>query len=60
MTGVIPEQAREKFARRRVPLRRYGVPEEIAHMVLNLALPSASYVTGAVIPVDGGLTIQNT
>jgi len=29
-------------------------------MVLNLALPSASYVTGAVIPVDGGLTIQNT
>lgn len=60
MTGGIPEPAREKFARRRVPLRRYGVPEEIAHMVLNLALPSASYVTGAVIPVDGGLTVQNT
>jgi len=60
MTGGIPEAAREKFARRRVPLRRYGSPEEIAHMVLNLALPSASYVTGAVIPVDGGLTIQNT
>ena len=46
--------------RRRVPARRYGVPEEIAHMVLNLALPSASFVTGTTIPVDGGLTIQNT
>ena len=56
----IPETARDKFARRRVPIRRYGVPEEIAHMVLNLALPASSYVTGTTIPVDGGLTIQNT
>ena len=63
MTGLtqgIPAAAREKFARRRVPIRRYGDPEEIAHMVLNLALPAASYVTGTTIPVDGGLTIQNT
>ena len=60
MTSPIPEPAREKFARRRVPLRRYGVPEEVAHMTLNLALPAASFVTGAVVPVDGGLTIQNT
>ncbi|MEE2665901.1 MAG: SDR family NAD(P)-dependent oxidoreductase [Myxococcota bacterium] len=60
MTQVIPSAARDKFARRRVPIRRYGVPEEVAHMVLNLALPASSYVTGATIPVDGGLTIQNT
>jgi 3-oxoacyl-[acyl-carrier protein] reductase len=60
MTSAIPEEAREKFARRRVPLRRYAIPEEVAHMTLNLALPSASFVTGAVIPVDGGLTVQNT
>jgi len=60
MTGVIPEAARDKFARRRVPLRRYGEPEEIAHMVLSLALPAASYTTGAVLAVDGGLTVQNT
>jgi 3-oxoacyl-[acyl-carrier protein] reductase len=60
MTSAIPEPAREKFARRRVPLRRYGVPEEVAHMTLNLALPASSFVTGATIPVDGGLTIQNT
>ena len=60
MTSGIPEPAREKFARRRVPLRRYGAPEEVAHMTLNLALPASSFVTGATIPVDGGLTIQNT
>ena len=31
----------------------------VAHMVLNLALPSSSYVTGAVIAVDGGQTMKN-
>jgi 3-oxoacyl-[acyl-carrier protein] reductase len=59
MTDVIPNDAKEKYARRRVPLRRYGDPEEVAHMVLNLALPASSYVTGAVIPVDGGLVTMN-
>ncbi|MBW2495652.1 MAG: SDR family oxidoreductase [Deltaproteobacteria bacterium] len=59
MTQVIPEAAREKFARRRVPLRRYGTPEEVAHMTLSLVLPAASYVTGAAIAVDGGMTIKN-
>ena len=56
MTAPIPDDAKEKFARRRVPMRRYGEPEEIAQMVLNLALPASSFVNGAVIPVDGGLT----
>jgi 3-oxoacyl-[acyl-carrier protein] reductase len=56
MTAPIPDDAKARFAHRRVPLRRYGEPEEVAHMVLNLALPSASFVNGAVIPVDGGLT----
>ncbi len=60
MTSAIPDTDREKFARRRVPLRRYGAPEEVAHMILNLSLPASSFVTGATIPVDGGLTIQNT
>mgnify|MGYP003337638684 CR=1 FL=1 len=41
--------------RRRVPLGRYGEPEEVAHMVLNLALPASSFVNGAVVTVDGGL-----
>jgi 3-oxoacyl-[acyl-carrier protein] reductase len=60
MTAGIPEEAKTKFARRRVPMRRYGDPEEVAHMTLSLVLPAASYVNGAVIPVDGGLVIQNT
>ena len=60
MTEFIPEEARTKFARRRVPMRRYGDPEEVAHVTLSTVLPAASYLTGAVIPVDGGLTVQNT
>jgi 3-oxoacyl-[acyl-carrier protein] reductase len=60
MTAGIPDDAKEKFARRRVPKRRYGAPEEVAHMTLSLVLPAASYTTGAVVPVDGGLTVQNT
>jgi 3-oxoacyl-[acyl-carrier protein] reductase len=58
MTAPIPDDAKEKFARRRVPLRRYGDPEEVAHMVLNLALPASSFVNGAVITVDGGLSAK--
>ncbi|GAC1587634.1 MAG: SDR family NAD(P)-dependent oxidoreductase [Acidimicrobiales bacterium] len=60
MTSAIPAEAKAKFARRRVPLRRYGDPEEVAHATLSLALPAASYINGAVLVVDGGLTVQNT
>jgi 3-oxoacyl-[acyl-carrier protein] reductase len=60
MTAAIPDVAKAKFARRRVPVRRYGDPEEVAQITLGLLLPAASFITGAVIPVDGGLTVQNT
>jgi len=60
MTEAIPAEAKETYARRRVPLRRYGDPEEVAHMTLNLCLPSSSYVNGATIAVDGGMTIRHT
>jgi len=60
MTAGIPEEAKTKFARRRVPLRRYGEPEEVAQMTLSLCLPAMSYLTGVNVPVDGGLLIQNT
>lgn len=60
MTAVIPDEAKTKFARRRVPLRRYGSPEEVAQMTLNFCLPAMSYCTGTNIAVDGGLLIQNT
>jgi 3-oxoacyl-[acyl-carrier protein] reductase len=60
MTAGIPDEAKVKFARRRVPMRRYGRPEEVAHITLSLVLPAASFLTGAIIPVDGGLSVQNT
>ena len=59
MTAEIPDAAKEKFARRNVPLKRYGEPEEVAHATLSLALPAMSYCTGAVLVVDGGFTTKN-
>jgi enoyl-[acyl-carrier-protein] reductase (NADH) len=44
------------MARRSVPLGRFGSKEEVANVCLFLASPLASYVTGAIIPADGGLT----
>ena len=58
MTEPIPEEAKNRYARRRVPLQRYGEPGEVAQMVLSLALPAASFVNGAVLAVDGGLTAK--
>jgi len=59
MTAGVPDDAKAEFARRRTALRRYGEPEEVAHITLSLVLPAASYITGAVIPVDGGLMARN-
>jgi len=59
MTGFVSAQHKRIFARRRTALRRYGSPEEVAHMTVSLCLPAASYITGAVIPVDGGLMARN-
>lgn len=59
INAAIPEDHKTIFAKRRVPLRRYGDPEEVAHIILGIVLPSASYLNGAVIPVDGGMVIKN-
>jgi 3-oxoacyl-[acyl-carrier protein] reductase len=56
MTEAIPAERREAFARRSVPVGRYARPEEVAYMIVALTAPEASYVNGAVIPVDGGLS----
>jgi 3-oxoacyl-[acyl-carrier protein] reductase len=59
MTDRIPEDAKTAFAKRRVPVGRYGEPEEVAHVILSLVLPASSYLNGAIIPVDGGMTANN-
>jgi len=59
MTAAIPDDAKAEFARRRVALKRYAEPEEVAHGTLNFVLPASRYITGAHLPVDGGLTIKN-
>ena len=59
MTANIPEANKQEYSRRRIALKRYADPEEVAHMTLSLVLPAASFVTGVALPVDGGLTIKN-
>lgn len=59
LTDSIPEEHKTIFAKRRTALKRYGYPEEVAHITFSLCIPAASYITGAVIPVDGGLMIRN-
>jgi 3-oxoacyl-[acyl-carrier protein] reductase len=59
ITKDIPDEHKTIYAKRRTALRRYGKPEEVAHMTLSLVLPAASFITGAIIPVDGGLMVRN-
>jgi 3-oxoacyl-[acyl-carrier protein] reductase len=54
MTGALTED-QKKAIKQQVPLGRYAAPEEVAGAVAWLASDRAAYVTGAVIPVDGGL-----
>jgi 3-oxoacyl-[acyl-carrier protein] reductase len=50
-----PEPVRKAFAEQHIPVRRFGQPEELACLAVFLASPVAAYISGTVIPVDGGL-----
>jgi NAD(P)-dependent dehydrogenase (short-subunit alcohol dehydrogenase family) len=55
--GGMPQAAQEQFAeniKARVPMKRFGTPEEVGHAVLFLASSEASYITGVDLKVDGG------
>jgi 3-oxoacyl-[acyl-carrier protein] reductase len=54
MTSQLPENKRAEYLAA-IPLNRYATAEEVAWVTRWLASPEAAYITGAVIPVDGGL-----
>jgi 3-oxoacyl-[acyl-carrier protein] reductase len=54
LTAVLADGRRAELLDQ-IPLRRYGTTDEIAGVIRFLASDEAAYITGAVIPVDGGL-----
>ena len=56
MTDAMPQKAKEAIASQ-IPMKRTGLPQDVANLAVFLAGPGASYITGEVIRVDGGLAM---
>jgi len=56
MTEDMPEEAKADISVK-IPLRRLGTPEDVAGVALFLCSPAASYITGQVIAIDGGMVM---
>ncbi len=56
-TPILGDRDRDEYAKR-VPLGYVGTPEDVANVVLFLASDSASYLTGVILPIDGGVSLN--
>lgn len=56
MTGVLPEKVRKEMSAG-IPMKRIGLPEDVANVISFLCSEESSYVTGEVIRVDGGMAM---
>ncbi|NOS76349.1 MAG: SDR family oxidoreductase [Nitrospira sp.] len=56
LAGIEGSEAQANFVEKHVPLKRWGTPEEVAELVEFLFAEQSSYINGAIIPIDGGLT----
>jgi 3-oxoacyl-[acyl-carrier protein] reductase len=54
MTAALPEELQAEF-KKQIPAARYGTVDDVADATLFLAGDGAGYISGAVVPVDGGL-----
>jgi NAD(P)-dependent dehydrogenase (short-subunit alcohol dehydrogenase family) len=54
--GISGEQALQEFVEANIPMKRVGMPEEVAALVAFLFSDEACYISGAIIPIDGALT----
>lgn len=57
MARLAPSEAEQRMAREGTPLQRFGTKDEIGYAALFLASPLAAYITGAILPVDGGAVL---
>ena len=56
--GIVDKAAMDKVARQQTLLQRSGNVEDVAHAILFLVSKEANYVTGTVLPVDGGMSVK--
>jgi NAD(P)-dependent dehydrogenase (short-subunit alcohol dehydrogenase family) len=55
---LLPRKELERLATERVPLRRFGTPEEIANLAAYLVADGSGYINGEVVTIDGGEWLQ--